>query len=39
MKIKKDENKKIKLYSNEEIIHAASKKVADEERNENQKEA
>ena len=34
MKVKKVENKKDKLYTNEEIIQAASKKVADEEKNE-----
>ena len=39
MKVKKVENKKDKLYTNEEIIQAASKKVADEEKNESQKEA
>ena len=44
MKLKKvDTNKEKKfevkqLYSNEDIIQAASKKVADEERAENQKE-
>ena len=44
MKLKKVETKKEKkfevkqLYSNEDIIQAASKKVADEERAENQKE-
>ena len=44
MKLKKVETKKAKkfevkqLYSNEDIIEAASKKVADEERAENLKE-
>ena len=34
MDMKKNFKVKEKLYTNEEIIHAASKKVADEEKNE-----